>query len=218
VIVGIIDVERGAAPMYFNAALATGATEGAYRKRHLVPLTEYLPAFVPAAWQQEKKREAIAIFSPGADVQRLIRIGDIAVSTSICYETSYGELVRDPEGKAGLLLSLTNDDWFMGTTMPAQDNQVARMRARESGREMLHVANSGITAWIGADGRVLSELRVQERATLFARMQPRVGLTPYWRWGEWVWLVAMLITSVLVASALHETRARFCRIFRSRTH
>lgn len=211
VILGIIDVERGGTvPMYFNAALVTGAGDGAYRKRHLVPLTEYIPTFLPTTWQEEKKREAIAIFSPGADVQPLIRIGDVAVATTICYETSYGALIRDPEGKPQLLLSLTNDDWFMGTTMPAQDHQVVRMRALEAGREMLRVANSGITAWIGANGHVLSELRVQERATLFARMQPRNGLTPYWRWGEWVWVVAMLMTGASAfAASLISRRNRY---------
>lgn len=196
---GIIDVDRaGTEARYYNAMLAAGVGEGAYRKRHLVPLTEFLPSFMPEDWRRRKIRDAIAIFSPGASAQPPIRVADIAIGVTICYETAYGRLVRDPDGTAGILMSITNDDWFMGTTMPAQDHQVARMRALESGREMLRAANSGITAWITSDGRVAAELPTRERATLFAQMRARTGLTPYWRWGEWTWLVPVL--AALVAS------------------
>lgn len=66
VILGIIDVERGGnVPMYFNAALATGAGEGAYRKRHLVPLTEYVPEFLPTTWQEQKKARGVRDFVAG---------------------------------------------------------------------------------------------------------------------------------------------------------
>ncbi len=206
VVFGIIDVDRTAAvPRYFNAVLATGTGMGTYHKRQLAPLTEYLPAFLPEAWSEQKRRDAIAIFTPGADVQAPLRVAGIAIGTTICYETAFGRLVRDPSGAPGILVGLTNDDWFMSTTMPAQDHQVARMRARESGRPMLRVANSGITAWIDADGRVVRELPVRVRDVLYASMQPRTGLTPYWRWGEWTWLaVAALMAGGAIA--FHATR------------
>jgi len=199
VVYGIIDVEREGAPRYFNAAVATGTSQGTYRKRHLVPLTEFLPSFMPEDWRRRKLREAIAIFTSGTDVQPPIRVAGVTIGTTICYETAYGRLVRDPQGIAGILMSLTNDDWFRGTTMPAQDHQVARMRALESGREMLRVANSGVTARITADGQVAASLPTRERATLVAQMRPRTGLTPYWRWGEWIWLAPVLAALVFSA-------------------
>jgi apolipoprotein N-acyltransferase len=199
VIVGIIDSERfGQDARYFNAALATGASAGSYRKRRLVPLTEFLPSFMPEDWRKQKISEAVAIFSPGDDVQPPVTVAGVTIRTTICYETAYGRLVRDDSGAASILLSLTNDDWFMGTSMPAQDHQVARMRALESGREMLRVANSGITAWIAADGRVAAELPIRQPATLFAAMRPRTGLTPYARWGEWMWIVPVLFGLLLI--------------------
>jgi apolipoprotein N-acyltransferase len=200
VIFGIIDVDRSeGGARYFNAALAAGATQGGYRKRQLVPLTEYLPHFLPDQWRDEKMRDAIAIFSPGAEVQPLLRVADVTIGVTICYETAYGRLVRPMAEAPGLLMGLTNDDWFMGTTMPAQDHQVARMRALESGRQMLRVANSGITAWIDADGRTLRELPVLQRATLFASMQPRVGHTLYWRIGEFAWFIVLLLFCIAAA-------------------
>ena len=209
VIFGIIDVDRGAGgARYFNAALATGATEGRYRKRQLVPLTEFLPEFLPDQWRADKQRDAIAIFSPGAEVQPLLRVADVPIGVTICYETAYGRLVRPGAEVPRLLMGLTNDDWFMGTTMPAQDHQVARMRALESGRQMLRVANSGITAWIDADGRTLRELPVQQRATLFASMQPRVGHTLYWRMGEIVWVVVFALVCVAAAVVAVVVRRR----------
>jgi apolipoprotein N-acyltransferase len=172
----------------------------------LVPLTEFLPEFLPDRWRAEKQRDAIAMFSPGAEVQPPIRVADVSIGVTICYETAYGRLVRPGAEVPRLLMGLTNDDWFMGTTMPAQDHQVARMRALESGRQMLRVANSGITAWIDADGRTLRELPVQQRATLFASMQPRVGLTPYWRMGEFAWVVVFAL--VCAAAAIVAVVAR----------
>ena len=201
VVYGIIDVEHGGTPRYFNAAVATGTSQGTYRKRHLVPLTEFLPSFMPDDWRQRKLREAIAIFTSGADVQPPLRVAGVTIGTTICYETAYGRLVRDPQGTAGILMSLTNDDWFSGTTMPAQDHQVARMRALESGREMLRVGNSGVTARITADGQVAASLPTRARATLVAQMRPRTGVTPYWRWGEWVWLAPALIALIVSTAA-----------------
>jgi apolipoprotein N-acyltransferase len=201
VVFGIIDVERGNVPQYFNAALAVGATEGVYRKRHLVPMTEFLPAFLPDSWREEKQQSAIAIFAPGDDSQVPLRIAEVAVGVTICYETAYGRRVR-PQGDAPrLLMSLSNDDWFMGTSMPAMTHQVARMRALEGGRQMLRVANSGVTAWIDADGTTLAELPMRVRGTLQVRMQPRSGLTPYWRWGEWTWVAALLAMAAVAGIA-----------------
>jgi apolipoprotein N-acyltransferase len=191
VVFGIIQTEgKGAEARYFNGVQVTGS-ELVYRKRHLAPLTEYMPSYLPEAWRKDKIHDAVAIFSPGAEEQPPIRILTTLVGVTVCYETAFGRFARDPEGKVGMLLALTNDDWFMSTTMPAQDHQLARMRAIEAGREMLRVANSGVTAWIGADGRELAVLPVEQRGTLFARVQPRDGVTPYWHLGEAVWLLVL---------------------------
>jgi apolipoprotein N-acyltransferase len=53
------------------------------------------------------------------------------------------------------------------------------MRALETGRMLLTVANTGISAVIGADGAVLGRLPQFAESRLDTSAQGRTGLTPY---------------------------------------
>ena len=87
-----------------------------------------------------------------------------------------------------VLINLTNLGWFGDTTAIPQHVLASRMRALETGRPMLRATNSGGTAAIGPDGRVIDQLPPYERASLGARVQGMQGLTPYARWLDWPFL------------------------------
>jgi apolipoprotein N-acyltransferase len=50
---------------------------------------------------------------------------------------------------------------------------------------MLRATNDGVTALIGHDGRLLGQLAQFEPGVLAGSVQPRIGLTPYVRLGNW---------------------------------
>ncbi|MFN9506394.1 MAG: nitrilase-related carbon-nitrogen hydrolase, partial [Rubrivivax sp.] len=65
-------------------------------------------------------------------------------------------------------------------------------------RPMLRSTNTGVTAIIDHDGRVLAQLPAFTRATLEGEVDGRTGLTPYAAWaGRWgllpLWLAGLLM-------------------------
>jgi len=58
------------------------------------------------------------------------------------------------------------------------------MRALESGRMMLRATNTGMTAIIAADGRVVAKLPSFTRGALRGEIHAHVGVTPFVRGGN----------------------------------
>ena len=70
---------------------------------------------------------------------------------------------------------------------------------------MLRAANDGISAIIGPDGRIASTLPRFQPNVLTGSVQPRIGLTPYARVGNWLVIgvsFAILMAAFLLPHAL----------------
>jgi apolipoprotein N-acyltransferase len=76
---------------------------------------------------------------------------------------------------------------------PAQHLQIAQLRAAETGRMHLSATNTGITAAIDRDGRVLSRLPQFAEGRLEVTAQGYSGMTPYARYKDWPVVVASLL-------------------------
>jgi apolipoprotein N-acyltransferase len=61
---------------------------------------------------------------------------------------------------------------------------MARMRALETGREMIRATNTGVSAIIGTRGELRRVGPLFETAVLSATVQPYEGTTPYVRWRD----------------------------------
>ncbi len=126
---------NGAPMTFYNSAFLVkpdGTTGGVYRKMHLVPFGEYVPAknllFFAAPLVQ-----AVSDFSAGEEAALLPVAGHL-VSTAICYEVVYPDLVRQfVAGGSEMLTTITNDAWFGPTSAPYQHFEQASMRAIEEG-------------------------------------------------------------------------------------
>ena len=104
---------------------------------------------------------------------------------------------------------MTNDAWFGDSTAAPQHLQISRMRAMEAGRPTLRAANDGISALIAADGTVVKVLRRFQPGVLTGTIQPRSGLTPYARAGNWPTIMLCgLIIAIAIASRLSVRRRK----------
>ncbi len=169
---------------YYNGAVMIGVDQGEYRKRHLVPLGEYMPLEEVLQPLLDFIKIPFSSFSHGAREQPLFQVDGVWLSTTICYEVAYPEITFSGLPQAGVLVTLSNDAWFGGSLAPDQHLQIARMRALESARPMLRATNTGITAVIGSDGKILQQLPRSEISTLEAVIQPMQGVTPYLYWSK----------------------------------
>jgi apolipoprotein N-acyltransferase len=129
-------------------------------------------------------------------VQPPLAVAGTTLSASICYEDAYGSAQLPTVRRSQLLVNVTNDAWFGRSSARHLHFQIARMRALESGRWMLRVANDGITALIDPRGRIVAEAPEFEPAVLRGEVQPRSGDTPYLRFGN-VPVVALALLGAL---------------------
>jgi len=191
--------------VYYNAVLALGDEPQWYAKRRLVPLAEFFP--VPEFirnWLQGMDLPYSG-FEAGGDSQPALDAAGQKLGVTICYEDAYASDQLAVLKDATLLVNVTNDAWFGDSTAAHQHLQISRMRALEAGRTMLRAANDGISAIIGPDGRVTSTLPRFQPGVLTGSVQPRVGLTPYARFGNWSVIAFSL--AVLLGSLALSLRA-----------
>lgn len=187
---------------YYNAIVSLGASVGEYRKRHLVPLGEYIPFSELIGGALGFLKIPMSQFSAGDEDQPLLRVGDTAVGLSICYEAAFGNEIIDTLPAAGLLVNVSNDAWFGDSLAPHQHLEIARMRSLETGRCMLRATNTGISAVIDAHGRILKQAPQFEQAVLETHVDIYAGSTPFALHGN-TGVVAGTLLTLLAARARH---------------
>lgn len=180
-----------------------------YDKVHLVPFGEYIPLGQLAqlvGLQSFAAKDGYG-FSPGESVA-LMDTGVGRALPMICYETIFPQHVRRAEGRADYMLQITNDAWFGTFSGPFQHLQQAQFRAAEQGLPLIRAANTGISAVIGPDGRVIQSLGLGETGFLDVELPESWGPTLYTRTGDRLVTVILLVTlSALFLLNLRNTLA-----------
>jgi len=188
----------------FNAAFmlrADGTTGAVYRKMHLVPWGEYVPlrdwlTFVGPLVQ------AIGRGFDAGDEMTLLPLGRHQISTAICYEIIYPDLVRRfvVEGSE-LLTTITNDSWFGPTSAPYQHFEQASMRAIEEGRYLVRAATSGVSGIVDPYGHVLARTDIYHPAVVVGDVRLLPVRTPYSLVGDVFAYASAILTLALLLMA-----------------
>ena len=168
-LVGSDQIDRSTPPTrYYNSAFLVrpdGSTGAVYRKMHLVPFGEYVP-MKQVLFFAGHLVEQVSDFSAG-DAAVLLPVRGHLMSTAICYEIVYPDLVRTfASGGSELLSTITNDAWFGRTSAPYQHFAQATMRAIENGRYLVRSANTGISGIVDPYGRVLAQTAIFQQAVV----------------------------------------------------
>jgi apolipoprotein N-acyltransferase len=186
----------------YNSIIAiagNGSIEAVYDKVRLVPFGEFLPfsrwldpigvrRFVTAPLGFAAGERILVIDIPG--IPPLVPL--------ICYEAIFPEQSRHG-GAADWLLNVTNDAWFGESSGPFQHLVQAQFRAIETGMPMVRVANTGITAIFDGYGRMVGELKLGREGTLDGVLPRAQPATPYARWGDSLFFLALLATAASIA-------------------
>jgi len=231
---GTVEIQPGPpghrdAYSYYNSAwLFTpgGAPCGRYRKQHLVPFGEYIPLdnifpvlarLSPVGFSCTAGRESTVLHVVGRVRADGTSPGELAFSPLICFEDTVASLARRAvKAGARLLVNVTNDSWFGGSSEPEQHLAQAVFRSVECGVPMVRAANTGVTCAIDAIGR-RAELQSDDRTSGFigfhsvALTVPRLPLpTAYLHWGDWILArpAALALLAVLALAAIRARRSR----------
>lgn len=160
--------EDGAtAQRVFNSvALADGdgTVNAVYNKTHLVPFGEYIPlaSGLPALYYLTPISGGLAAGKGPVALDAPLRSGGVLrLCPTICYETVVPHVVRrhvatltDRGERPDALVNVTNDAWFWGSSELDMHLACGVYRAVETGLPLLVAANGGLSAVIGARGRV----------------------------------------------------------------
>lgn len=190
---------------YYNAIVSVAERPGRYFKRHLVPFGEYVPLRPVFGWVMEILHMPMADFSSGSYGQELMQAAGHSVAGSVCYEDVFGHESRDGFPQAAYLVNVTNDAWFGDSVAPHQHAQMARLRALELGRWILRATNTGVTAIISPQGRIISQAPVFQQAVVTGEIIPMAGATPYVLYGDW--LIVSLLFALLAVLKLKTSKA-----------
>ncbi len=198
-LVGTPDREGGSPQ---NAALLLGPEGrllGRYDKRHLVPFGEYVPLRRLLFFVNVLAGGVIGEFHPGAGATVFsVPFGRFAAL--ICYEAIFPAEVREfVLAGAEVLVNITNDAWFGDSAAPAQHLTMAAFRAIENRVYLIRAANTGISAIIAPDGRILQASGLFTPAIVSGAVVPRTATTLYTRHGD---VFAWGTVGVTLAAAL----------------
>ena len=178
---------------FFNSALFVdpqGAPLARYDKMHpvmfgeYIPLAEYLPFLyhiTPLTGGLTSGHEPISQ-----------KLGDVRYAPNICYETVIPHLIRrqvlqlrakgeEPD----VLVNLTNDGWFRGSSELDMHLACSVMRAVEMRKPLVISANTGFSASISSDGRILQQGNRRAPDVLIASVQLDTRHSFYLDHGDW---------------------------------
>lgn len=146
----------------YNSVMLFGKKENEFQKYdkvHLTPFGEYI-LFRDLLFFVKRITDEIADFTPGKGVKNL-EIEGHGVSTPICYEIIFPELVRNFIAEGGgpkggeLIVTISNDSWFGNTSAPYQHLSMAQFRSIENRRYILRSTTNGISGVISPTGEIL---------------------------------------------------------------
>lgn len=194
-----------------NSALmlsSEGTVQAWYHKLHLVPFGEYVP-LKKLLFFVEKMVQAIGDFEEGKEytVMPLASRPGARLSTVICYEIIFPDLVRRFVDKgATIITTITNDAWFGRTAAPYQHFSMAVFRAVENRVPVARAANTGISGFIDAKGHVLQTSKTFTEASLTQTIAYGGAATFYSRYGD-VFSYGCLIMSIVLLVFVHPKKS-----------
>lgn len=190
----------------FNSAILIsprGKVVKKYDKLHLVLFGEYIPfkfigdmfkRFENLAWVGES-------ITPGKDYT-VFTTSKGRFSSVICFESADSALCRRMVKRgAQLLVVLTNDAWFGKSAAASQHMQITTFRAIENNVYLVQAANTGISALVNPQGKILKRASLFERDVLDGTVAFRNPKTIYLQWGDIFAYICILLASGCLASA-----------------
>lgn len=167
-----------------------------YNKIKLVPFGEFLPFYgllktlytknnittFTGDFKEGETPSKTLPFTLPPPAETLLKAQKFAIGTNICFESIFPAVWRAQAlNGAQFFVNITNDGWFLDTAAPYQHLRVNVLRAVETRRPILRVANTGISAWVDSIGKIRFQTQAhkQETALFDFTFQPRTSKTFY---------------------------------------
>ncbi len=173
---------RSGGKVFNSVMLFKGKEIDKYDKVHLTPFGEYV-LFRRWLFFVKKITDEIGDFSPGKTIHNLDLSGHL-LTTPICYEIIYPELVRSMIARGGeVIVTVSNDSWFGRSSAPYQHLAMAVFRSIENRRFLLRSTSNGISALVDSCGRIIRQSPLHKEDSFLASFCYLSGRTVFTRGG-----------------------------------
>jgi apolipoprotein N-acyltransferase len=201
----------------FNSAAYVsrgGELLGAYDKMHLVPFGEFVPFAGYLPWLQ--RLTPLPVSLDAGTRPEAFEAADLRFAPSICFESVMAHVIRGKIvtlGRSGrepdVLVNLTNDGWFWGSSELDMHLACGVFRAVENRKPMLIAANTGFSAWIDGDGRIVAQGPRRSASVLLARVGRDPRSSAYIVYGDLpAGLCLMCVTGLAAVAAWQGRKGR----------
>ncbi len=189
----------------FNTALflSPGSAPQFYHKTKLVPIFERMP-FVQYLGFLGKYSMELGGYS-GTYSRRqesstfVLPDASISILPIVCFESVFGAYcAQNVPQKKGFICMITNDGWWKNTPGYRHHYNFSPVRAIECRRDMVRVANTGISALIDAKGMVIASTPWWEKTTLKGKIHLRQGQTFFAQHGDYLGRISMYLGVLLL--------------------
>jgi apolipoprotein N-acyltransferase len=177
---------------YNSAAVVTRAGDvlGRYDKIHRVLFGEYVPFAEQFPWLQRFTPLPIGLSAGAGPVS--FPVAGLRMAPNICYETVLPHVIRrqvreltEQGEEPDVLVNLTNDGWFWGSSELDMHLVCSVFRAVECRKPLLIAANTGFSAWIDSEGRILEQGPRRQAGTILATVAAEGRRSWYLDHGDW---------------------------------
>ena len=140
--------------------------EDKYNKNKLVPFGEFLPfeKFL-SKLGLKKITHGYRSFS-SSNERNILNVGTISFLPLICYEIIFSGALNKNKREYDFILNISEDGWFGNSIGPVQHFSHSILRSIEEGKDVLRVANNGISAHINLNGKINKKLDTTEKGSI----------------------------------------------------
>lgn len=185
--------EESPPPRRYNSAVLVdraGKIVGTYDKVHRVMFGEYIPF---AHWLPMLYRLTPLTGGIEAGAEPVVfELEDKLYAPNICYETVMPHVIRRQARTlvggglpADVLVNLTNDAWYWGSSELDMHLACGVFRAVETRKPLVIAANGGISAWVDQFGRIRAQSPRQKPDIILVDVGRHDMVRPYVALGDW---------------------------------
>lgn len=172
-----------------------------YGKRKLVPMGDYIPLTATINKIFPNTGLPMSTFRPAKSNDKPIKIMGMNFLPAICFEIIFPEFIRNHalSNNPAFIINISEDGWFRESVQPYQHLEISRLRAIETGRDLVRATNRGISAVIDRHGRVIDQSPLFSQSVLQSSITPVKGKTPYMVIGSFPVLMIIFLLALAVA-------------------
>ena len=196
----------------YNAAiLVKKESVETYKKIILAPFSERMPfvSVFPFLTKHKVKKPGTFFLNHAIGEQQNVLYANRArIGCFICYESAFGNFCAEFANRgAEVLCVVTNDGWWLKSTMARQHLLLGQIRAIENRRSLVRCTNTGITAGIDQRGRIVAQAPWWEPTALKVTLNKNRTKTLYTQWGDYIGVISVLFSLLVIMLTLYKSIA-----------